>query len=165
MNEIGLYCFQSSSSNLPQAFEVASNSPTRAFIDEILKDFNAKLSDFGLAKASTQVMGTHGYATPEYVATGTSTALSNTKKGAYAAATVALQCLSTEPKLRPRMAEVLATLEQLQAPKNIAKHTQPEHRTVSKSIGKSAARHHRSPMNPTPLASPLPPYWQSLRVR
>ncbi|XP_057481030.1 probable serine/threonine-protein kinase PBL3 isoform X4 [Actinidia eriantha] len=42
-------------------------------------EFNAKLSDFGLAKAgptgdqthvTTQVMGTHGYAAPEYVATG-----------------------------------------------------------------------------------------------
>ncbi|KAI8022147.1 putative serine/threonine-protein kinase PBL3 [Camellia lanceoleosa] len=192
-------------------------------------DFNAKLSDFGLAKAgptgdrthvSTQVMGTHGYAAPEYVATGRLSAKSDVysfgvvllellsghravdkskagveqnlvdwakpylgdkrklfrimdtklegqypQKGAYAAATVALQCLSTEPKLRPRMAEVLATLQQLQAPKNAAKHTQPEHRTVSNSIGKSAARHHRSPMNPTPLASPLPPYRQSPRVR
>lgn len=44
-----------------------------------MQDFNAKLSDFGLAKegptgdrthVSTQVMGTHGYAAPEYVATG-----------------------------------------------------------------------------------------------
>ncbi|KAJ1687146.1 hypothetical protein LUZ63_018536 [Rhynchospora breviuscula] len=42
-------------------------------------EYNAKLSDFGLAKAgptgdkthvSTQVMGTHGYAAPEYIATG-----------------------------------------------------------------------------------------------
>lgn len=44
-----------------------------------MQEFNAKLSDFGLAKAgptgdrthvSTQVMGTHGYAAPEYIATG-----------------------------------------------------------------------------------------------
>ncbi|GAU47766.1 hypothetical protein TSUD_193030 [Trifolium subterraneum] len=42
-------------------------------------EFNAKLSDFGLAKAgptgdrshvSTQVLGTHGYAAPEYILTG-----------------------------------------------------------------------------------------------
>jgi serine/threonine protein kinase len=46
-----------------------------------MQKFNAKLSDFGLAKAgptgdrthvSTQVMGTHGYAAPEYIATGES---------------------------------------------------------------------------------------------
>ncbi|XP_021287114.1 probable serine/threonine-protein kinase PBL3 isoform X1 [Herrania umbratica] len=46
-------------------------------------EFNAKLSDFGLAKAgpvgdnshvSTQVMGTQGYAAPEYIATGRLTA-------------------------------------------------------------------------------------------
>lgn len=44
-----------------------------------IQEFNSKLSDFGLAKAgptgdrthvSTQVMGTQGYAAPEYVATG-----------------------------------------------------------------------------------------------
>lgn len=43
------------------------------------QDFNAKLSDFGLAKdgprgdrthVTTQIMGTHGYAAPEYIATG-----------------------------------------------------------------------------------------------
>jgi serine/threonine protein kinase len=46
-----------------------------------LQHFNAKLSDFGLAKdgpkggrshVTTRVMGTYGYAAPEYVATGTS---------------------------------------------------------------------------------------------
>lgn len=44
-----------------------------------MQEFNAKLSDFGLAKAgptgdrthvTTQVMGTRGYAAPEYIATG-----------------------------------------------------------------------------------------------
>jgi serine/threonine protein kinase len=44
-----------------------------------MQDFNAKLSDFGLAKdgpmgdqthVSTRVMGTYGYAAPEYVMTG-----------------------------------------------------------------------------------------------
>lgn len=45
----------------------------------VIQDFDAKLSDFGLAKdgpcddqgyVSTRVMGTQGYAAPEYVATG-----------------------------------------------------------------------------------------------
>ena len=45
-----------------------------------LQHYNAKLSDFGLAKngptggdshVTTRVMGTYGYAAPEYVATGT----------------------------------------------------------------------------------------------
>jgi interleukin-1 receptor-associated kinase 1 len=44
-----------------------------------LQDFNPKLSDFGLAKdgpiegathVTTRVMGTFGYAAPEYIATG-----------------------------------------------------------------------------------------------
>lgn len=45
----------------------------------VLQDYTAKLSDFGLAKAgpqgdethvSTRIMGTYGYAAPEYVMTG-----------------------------------------------------------------------------------------------
>ena len=44
-----------------------------------MQDYKAKLSDFGLAKdgpegdethVSTRVMGTHGYAAPEYILTG-----------------------------------------------------------------------------------------------
>lgn len=45
----------------------------------VFQDYTAKLSDFGLAKdgpegdkthVSTRVMGTYGYAAPEYVMTG-----------------------------------------------------------------------------------------------
>jgi len=45
----------------------------------LVQEYNAKLSDFGLAKdgpegdnthVSTRVMGTYGYAAPEYVMTG-----------------------------------------------------------------------------------------------
>nr|GEX13283.1 probable serine/threonine-protein kinase PIX13 [Tanacetum cinerariifolium] len=48
-------------------------------LDIATKDFNVKLSDFGLCKfgplngeshVSTRVMGTYGYATPEYMSTG-----------------------------------------------------------------------------------------------
>lgn len=53
------------------------------------QEYNAKLSDFGLAKegpigdqthVSTRVMGTLGYAAPEYVATGESAAISNNQQ-------------------------------------------------------------------------------------
>lgn len=54
----------------------------RSFIFTVslyLQNYNAKLSDFGLARdgpmgdhshVSTRVMGTQGYAAPEYLATG-----------------------------------------------------------------------------------------------
>ncbi|CAD5178321.1 unnamed protein product [Musa acuminata subsp. malaccensis] len=141
-------------------------------------NYNAKLSDFGLAKdgptgdkshVSTRVMGTHGYAAPEYLATGHLTTKSDvysfgvvllellsgrraldrnrpigehnlvewarpflaskrkifrvldTRLGAqYPLATaqkasfIALQCLSTEARHRPAMAQVVSALEELQ---------------------------------------------------
>ncbi|CAL5418256.1 unnamed protein product [Camellia sinensis] len=55
-----------------------------------MEDFNTKLSDFGLAKASTHVMGTHGYAAPEYVATGRLSA----KSDVYNFGVVLLELLS-----------------------------------------------------------------------
>ncbi|XP_077214357.1 putative serine/threonine-protein kinase PBL3 isoform X2 [Tasmannia lanceolata] len=194
-------------------------------------EFNAKLSDFGLAKAgptgdkthvSTQVVGTHGYAAPEYVATGRLTSKSDVysfgvvllellsarravekgktgieqslvawakpylgdrrrlfrimdtklegqypQKAAFTAATVALHCLSSEAKVRPRMSEVLATLEELQAPKNSAVKAGPhtEQRRVSNAIRKSPLRNFPSPRNLTPGASPLPSYHKSPLVR
>lgn len=62
-------------------------------------DYNAKLSDFGLARdgptgdkshVSTRVMGTHGYAAPEYLATGHLTA----KSDVYSFGVVLLEMLS-----------------------------------------------------------------------
>ncbi|XP_043704681.1 probable serine/threonine-protein kinase PBL3 [Telopea speciosissima] len=192
-------------------------------------EFNAKLSDFGLAKAgptgdrthvSTQVMGTHGYAAPEYVATGRLSAKSDVysfgvvllellsgrravdktkigieqnlvdwakpylgekrklfwimdtklegqypQKGAFMAANLALQCLNMEAKVRPRMAEVLATLEQVQAPKDAARHSQPEDTKISNPAHSSPLRHHPSPLNLAPGGFPLPSHRQSPRVR
>ncbi|KAJ4895429.1 hypothetical protein Rs2_22223 [Raphanus sativus] len=62
-------------------------------------DYNAKLSDFGLAKdgpvgdkshVSTRVIGTHGYAAPEYLATGHLT----TKSDVYSFGVVLLELLT-----------------------------------------------------------------------
>ncbi|KAK9064491.1 hypothetical protein SSX86_015874 [Deinandra increscens subsp. villosa] len=138
--------------------------------------YNAKLSDFGLAKmasasqshVTTRVMGTHGYAAPEYVTTGhlyvksdvygfgvvlvemltgmrtlddTRPAIQRNlvewakpflasrrklkhimdsrldgkypSKAAVQVAQLAVTCLEPEPKSRPSMQEVVATLEQL----------------------------------------------------
>ncbi|XWS26588.1 hypothetical protein CRYUN_Cryun26dG0043800 [Craigia yunnanensis] len=141
-------------------------------------DYTAKLSDFGLAKdgpegddthVSTRVMGTQGYAAPEYIMTGHLTAMSDvysfgvvllelltgrrsldksrsqreqnlaewarpmlndprklgrimdprlegqySEMGARKAAALAYQCLSHRPKQRPKMSDVVKTLEPLQ---------------------------------------------------
>ncbi|KAJ6689423.1 hypothetical protein OIU85_005791 [Salix viminalis] len=192
-------------------------------------EFNAKLSDFGLAKAgptgdrthvSTQVMGTHGYAAPEYVATGRLTAKSDVysfgvvllellsgrravdktkvgveqnladwakpylndkrklfrimdtklggqypQKGAFIAANLALQCLSPEAKVRPRMSEVLAMLEHIESPKCAAKNSRSEHLIVQTPVRQSPMRHHHATGTPTAGASPLPSHHQSPRLR
>ncbi|XP_030472105.1 probable serine/threonine-protein kinase PBL15 [Syzygium oleosum] len=147
-------------------------------------DFTAKLSDFGLAKmgpegskshVTTRVMGTYGYAAPEYVSTGHLTTKSDvysfgvvllelltgrravdklrpkteqnlvdwTKpyltssrklrcildprlggqysvKGAKEMALLALQCISLQPKDRPRMPAIIEALEGLQNLKDMA---------------------------------------------
>ncbi|KAL3497993.1 hypothetical protein ACH5RR_040725 [Cinchona calisaya] len=147
-------------------------------------DFNAKLSDFGLAKmgpegsnthVTTRVMGTYGYAAPEYVSTGHLTTKSDiysfgvvllelltgrratdktrpkteqslvdwTKpyltssrrlrciidprlsgqysvKGAREMAHLALQCVSMNPRDRPKMPAIIETLESLQNLRDMA---------------------------------------------
>ncbi|KAG2297919.1 hypothetical protein Bca4012_009104 [Brassica carinata] len=198
-------------------------------------EFNAKLSDFGLAKAgptgdnthvTTKVMGTQGYAAPEYIATGRLTAKSDVysfgvvllelisgrramdnsnggveyslvdwakpylddkrklfrimdtklggqypQKGALTAASLALQCLNPDAKLRPKMSEVLVTLEQLEsaAKPGANKHTQMESPRARGSSGmqKSSVRfgQDRHLQHVTPGASPLPSYSKSPRVR
>ncbi|EPS59398.1 hypothetical protein M569_15409, partial [Genlisea aurea] len=155
-------------------------------------NYNAKLSDFGLARdgptddkshVSTRVMGTYGYAAPEYLSTGHLTAksdvysfgvvlveiltgkkaidknrppgehnlvewakpyLGNKRRvlsvvdgrleGQYSVATVAktgslaLQCLSTDPRTRPNMEEIVNALEQLQdSSKNDDDHRRRNH--------------------------------------
>ncbi|XP_076911234.1 putative serine/threonine-protein kinase PBL10 [Bidens hawaiensis] len=148
-------------------------------------DYNAKLSDFGLAKdgptgdkshVSTRVMGTYGYAAPEYLATGHLSTKSDvysfgvvliemlsgrraidknrppgeqklvewakpylphkrklfrvldnrlegqyTLDGTLATANLALRCVSTDPRFRPSMADVVKELELLQDPKRMTR--------------------------------------------
>uniref|UniRef100_A0A803QNN6 non-specific serine/threonine protein kinase n=1 Tax=Cannabis sativa TaxID=3483 RepID=A0A803QNN6_CANSA len=86
--------------------------------------FNAKISDFGLAKygpedendhLSTKVIGSRGYFAPEYFYRVMDKQLGNIPmEEAQIFAELAYQCLSQNPKSRPTMGEVVAGLEQLQ---------------------------------------------------
>ena len=87
------------------------------------------------------------------------------QKATFTAATLASQCLCAESKLRPTMSVVLATLEQLEAPKTAARNSQSEQQTLSVPRRKSPMRQHHSPLNITPSASPLLSHRQSPRVR
>ncbi|XP_034705320.1 receptor-like cytoplasmic kinase 176 isoform X1 [Vitis riparia] len=180
-------------------------------------NYNAKLSDFGLAKdgptgdkshVSTRVMGTYGYAAPEYLATGHLTTRSDvysfgvvllemlsgrravdknrpsgehnlvewarpylaskrkifnvldsriqaqfSLNGAYGAARVAIQCLSTEPKHRPNMDQVVTALEQLQADSNNTTASQNRPRPNFHNSSSNGPKHNRTAY-PRPTRSP-----------
>ncbi|KAK3022918.1 hypothetical protein RJ639_046462, partial [Escallonia herrerae] len=92
-------------------------------------EYNAKLSDFGLAKdgpegdkthVSTRVMGTYGYAAPEYVMTDPRLEGHFSIKGSQKAAQLAARCLSRDPKARPLMSEVVESLKPLPNLKDMA---------------------------------------------
>lgn len=87
------------------------------------------------------------------------------QKAAYTAATIALQCLNREPKLRPNMAEVLSTLEELQSQQRASRPIKGRNRTSFDPVSMSPLKHHKLPRNMTPSASPLPSHLRSPLVR
>ncbi|KAK8953181.1 hypothetical protein KSP40_PGU010261 [Platanthera guangdongensis] len=192
--------------------------------------YNAKLSDFGLAKdgptgdkshVSTRIMGTYGYAAPEYLATGHLTTksdvysfgvvllemlsgrraidknrpsgehnliewarpyLSNKRKvfrildnrldGQYSLgsaqkiAALSLQCLSSNPRLRPSMNQIVSLLDQLQVSSGDTPNN-PPHPESERAVQNHRSSPRRSPLKsteesannkmayPRPMASPL----------
>lgn len=79
LDSVTSYLFLSAANVLPRCWEYYLSTTNISLLGLNLQDYTAKLSDFGLAKAgpqgdethvSTRVMGTYGYAAPEYVMTG-----------------------------------------------------------------------------------------------
>lgn len=84
------------------------------------------------------------------------------QRGALMAATLALQCLNVDAKARPKMSDVLDTLEQIRAPRD----TKSDQQTLPSPVRRSPLRSHPSasprsyghpsPLNVAPRGSPLP---------
>ncbi|KAG5237577.1 hypothetical protein OIU76_012344 [Salix suchowensis] len=196
-------------------------------------NYRAKLSDFGLAKdgptgskshVSTRIMGTYGYAAPEYLATGHLTAksdvysfgvvllemlsgrraidknrpskehnlvewarpyLSSKRKifqvmdariqGQYSSsdalktANLAIQCLSAEPKYRPKMEVVVKALEQLQNSHDNdgSKGSRGENPQRVDRSSSNGPKYHRKNVNEAPSGKPASyagPYMSPLRT-
>lgn len=86
------------------------------------------------------------------------------QKGAHAIATLAVCCLHTDGKSRPKMSKVLEVLEQLENPKDGAQQSPPEPQVFQGHTMRSPLRQARSPMNRTPIASPLPSHGHTVQV-
>ncbi|KAJ6715916.1 hypothetical protein OIU74_008622 [Salix koriyanagi] len=127
--------------------------------------YNAKLSDFGLAKdgptgdkshVSTRIMGTYGYAAPEYLATGAVD--KNRPSGEHNLVEWAKPYLANkQTKFRPTMDEVVTALEQLQDSKETGTANghvgnKPRNRRRSADDATSGAS---TAAYPRPSASPL----------
>ncbi|KAK6159999.1 hypothetical protein DH2020_003380 [Rehmannia glutinosa] len=126
-------------------------------------EFNAKLSDFGLAKAGptgdrTTIDSSYGHTricAPEYVATGRLTA-----KVMYTASALFCSNYCRDAS----HGGGFSYAEELQAPKSATKHSKTKTENQIDSVRMSPLKHH-SPMNITPLASPLPAHRRASRVR
>lgn len=74
------------------------------------------------------------------------------RKGAYTAAILASRCLRSEPRVRPRMVEILSALKDLGSPKTAARNSQPKQRAIP------------TPSNLKVDASPLTSHQQSTSI-